>query len=180
MTTPRLFTNNDIDTGSLPDTGRAFFHPLELSYRSILIFSSVITWCLLILAAWIAIPQFNMDLFLTLRITVGAVILLLIFGLAHIILITMAFKLKGYAVREKDITYKTGLLMRRQTTIPYTRIQHVEVRQGILERYFNLGKLNIYTAGGQSSDLSIPGLKNKEAHRLKAFILGSMDGDEEE
>ncbi|MDX1479761.1 MAG: PH domain-containing protein, partial [Saprospiraceae bacterium] len=71
-------------------------------------------------------------------------------------------------------------LYKRQTTIPFTRIQHVDVRQGVLERSYDLGKLNIYTAGGQGSDLSIPGLRFDEAQRLKAFILGKVTEDEEE
>ena len=70
----------------------------------------------------------------------------------------LVFHYMGYAIREKDITYKSGWLWKSMTTIPFNRVQHCDLRQGILDRRFGLSKLTIYTAGGQSTDLMNPGL----------------------
>jgi len=56
------------------------------------------------------------------------------------------------------------------TSIPFNRIQHTEVNQGPLGRMFDLARVQIFTAGGSSSDISIPGLKVEEAHQLKDHI----------
>lgn len=81
------------------------------------------------------------------------------------------FSLKKYALREHDILYQRGWIWRKSTAIPFNRIQHASVSQGPFERNFDLSSLHVFTAGGSSSDLSIPGLEIEEAQRIKDFIL---------
>ena len=81
----------------------------------------------------------------------------------------------GYAVREKDISFKSGCLWKSVTTVPFNRVQHFDIRPGILDRKYGLARLTIYTAGGQSSDLMIPGLLPDVAEKLKAHILGTTE-----
>ncbi len=90
------------------------------------------------------------------------------------------FRRMGYAVREKDLLFKKGWLWSSKIIIPYKRIQHSEVYQNPIERMFGLSRLKVYTAGGASSDLSIPGLTPSKAERLKNFITLKTNGDEEE
>jgi len=86
----------------------------------------------------------------------------------------------GYALREKDIVFKEGYLWRSVTVVPFNRIQHAEVEQGPFDRLFDLSKIKIYTAGGSSSDLQIPGLRPTESESIKFFILNKTGSDEEE
>jgi membrane protein YdbS with pleckstrin-like domain len=95
-------------------------------------------------------------------------------------LLYLGFHKKKYALRERDILYKTGLLWRSNTVIPFNRIQHAEVNQGPLDRLFNLAILRVFTAGGGSSDMVIPGLRPAEAQNIKEFILKRTAFDEEE
>jgi len=39
-----------------------------------------------------------------------------------------------------------------------------------LAKIFKLSSVKVYTAGGSSSDLSVPGLTVSDAQKLKAFI----------
>jgi membrane protein YdbS with pleckstrin-like domain len=71
-------------------------------------------------------------------------------------------------------------LYKQQIAVPFNRIQHVDIRQGILERAFGLSKLNVYTAGGQSSDITIPGLRDDQAQRLKEYILRETTTQDEQ
>jgi hypothetical protein len=73
-------------------------------------------------------------------------------------------------VRENDISFQRGIITYKLTTIPFNRIQHVEVNQGVLPKIFRLSALKIFTAGGNASDLSIPGLPEEVAQKLKAFL----------
>lgn len=93
-----------------------------------------------------------------------------IFLVIRILEETKGFKIRGYVLREKDITYKKGLLRFTMITIPFNRVQHTEIHQGPIARAFNLSTLNIYTAGGASSDLRLSGLDPQTAQRLKDFI----------
>ena len=114
-------------------------------------------------------------------------ILMVIFGawfilsLVIMVLVGPRYRQKGYAVRDRDISYKTGLINRKTTTIPFNRVQHCDIKQGIISRYFGLSKLNVYTAGGAKSDLSIPGLNLEKAQKLMDFVLQkTLAHDEEE
>ena len=90
--------------------------------------------------------------------------------LINIWLIHKQYQVEGYIIREKDIYFQQGFFWTKRMVIPFNRIQHASVHQGPLERSFKLSKLRIFTAGGQSSDLTIPGLQNDEALQIKAFI----------
>ena len=107
-----------------------------------------------------------------LNMTAMGVIFLIWAGLLSIILLEeiKGFKKRGYALRQRDITYKKGFLIHSQTTIPFNRVQHCETTQGPLSRAFGLMSLKVFTAGGASSDLRISGLRPEEANRLKDFI----------
>jgi membrane protein YdbS with pleckstrin-like domain len=82
----------------------------------------------------------------------------------------MAFKVKGYLLRKHDISYKTGLIFFRQTTVPFNRIQHCEYNQGILGRLFDIASVKIFTAGGSTSDLTVKGLTKENAIKLRDHI----------
>jgi membrane protein YdbS with pleckstrin-like domain len=77
----------------------------------------------------------------------------------------------GYAVRERDILHRAGVLWRRVTAIPYNRIQHVETGTSPLDRRFGLANLKIFTAGGAGGDLSIRGLSADVAEQLRVYLL---------
>ncbi len=93
-------------------------------------------------------------------------------GFAFIILLLvwprLEFPHRGYALRELDFAQKRGLVTRYLATVPFSRVQHVSVSQGVLDRMFNLATLQIYTAGGGSS---IRGFLNEDAHALREHIL---------
>jgi len=77
----------------------------------------------------------------------------------------------SYAVRERDILYKSGVFWRTVTAIPFNRIQHVEKSSTPLDRRFQVATLQIFTAGGAGGDLKIHGLSAKTAEKLRFFIL---------
>ena len=83
-----------------------------------------------------------------------------------------------YAVRENDLLVQHGVLFRRWSSIPLNRIQHVDTRQGPLERWLGLSQLLVYTASGVSADGSIPGLAQPVAERLRDELSrrGGDDG----
>lgn len=77
----------------------------------------------------------------------------------------------GYALRERDILYRSGVFWHTVTAVPYNRIQHVEKSSTPLDRRFGLAALQLFTAGGAGSDLTIEGLPARTAERMRIFIL---------
>ena len=93
-----------------------------------------------------------------------------IFFGAILLYIILMFPLRMYSVRDKDISYKSGLFFRTLTTVPFSRIQHVEIDEGPISRVFKLASISVYTAGDSSDDLIIKGIKREKALQIKEFI----------
>jgi len=91
---------------------------------------------------------------------------------------SLEYRYFRYAVREKDILVQQGVLFRRWTALPLHRIQHVDTRQGPIERLVGIANLQLYTAAGMNADGSIPGLSADIAERLRDELSrkGGDDG----
>ena len=83
-----------------------------------------------------------------------------------------------YAVREEDLWVARGVLFRQQSVIPHVRIQHVDTRQGPVERVFGLSRLLVYTASGMAADGGIPGLDTATAHALRDDLARRVGGED--
>ena len=81
-----------------------------------------------------------------------------------------AFRVMAYAVRERDILFRSGWIVHRIRTCPFNRIQHSSISTGPLERRYGLSTLILYTAGTDDSDVRIAGLQSEEAVTLKEWI----------
>ena len=90
----------------------------------------------------------------------------------------LEYRYYRYAVHENDLIVQQGVLFRKWSTIPLHRIQHVDTRQGPLERMIGIASLQLYTAAGMHADGSIPGLDTKEAESLRDTLsqIGGDDG----
>ena len=78
---------------------------------------------------------------------------------------------RGFATREQDIHYKKGMVFHKTVSLPYNRIQHVEVESSPMERMHGLTTLKFFTAGGGSADMKIPALTDEASTNLRAFII---------
>ena len=167
----QIFSNQQIDLSSLPEADRMDMIFLEPSYKILRYISSALYAFIFITISWIVVwfePSFRpYGYFAATAITLFAWLMIVYAG--------VSFKYMSYAIREKDISYKSGWLWKSMTTVPFNRVQHCDIKQGILDRRFGLAKLTIYTAGGANTDLEIPGLFPDTAEKLKAFILGSTE-----
>jgi len=172
------FTNEQIDIETIPKLTSVIFQSLEKKYFSVLIYRRLLMTLLLsiLVIAHYVVRPFDIPYFIY-PLSVGLLLLFTILGFTATI---MGFKHKAYALREKDIIYQSGWLWKEMTTAPFNRVQHVRIDQGPIERQFNLSKLIIFTAGGNSSDVTIPGIHPDTANDIKEFIVNKTIEDEEE
>ena len=76
------------------------------------------------------------------------------------------FRAWAYQEREDDLVVSRGVMFRRQSVVPYGRMQFVDVTAGPVERVFKLATVKLHTAAA-ASDARIPGLEREEAARLR-------------
>lgn len=83
----------------------------------------------------------------------------------------LSYKRYAYRVDEAGIEIRSGVVFRRVTTVPRSRVQHTDVAQGPVERRFGLGTLVVYTAGTQFARVSLPGLEYGTAVAIRDMLL---------
>jgi membrane protein YdbS with pleckstrin-like domain len=161
------FTNNPVSFETLPKFESVPLQPLNRDYLNVVYIGNAVFAILLSMGTLIFlwVKEESQPLILPI---VGAtsMVIALLFWLS-----TISFRKKGYALREKDILFQKGILSRTTTVIPFSRIQHVALHEGFFSRMYQLSELQIYTAGGSSSDLHIPGLPKEQAEQMKTFLL---------
>ena len=170
-----IFENKQIDLEQLPQIETVDYLPLDRAYLKVSYIGNAIFFAFLLIGPLISIVIIDQAEYSFLKILIPSIWLFLM--LFSFWITSVGFKLKGYALRDKDILYSRGILFRSVTAIPFNRVQHCEIKEGPIERYFGLKTLEVYTAGGESSDLSIPGLRGESAQQLKTFIVKNTSND---
>lgn len=107
--------------------------------------------------------------------SLGAVALLRLFLL--IWYPARAYKAWGYRLDERVLEIRQGVWLQTLTLLPLSRVQHVDLNQGPLDRLFGLSSLTLYTAGTQNAVIQIPGLDPAEAIRLRDHLV-AVGGDD--
>lgn len=162
------FLNDTVLVDQLPKAEALALQPIEPLYLKVLRWEWLITMLLfgaiLGTLAWF-IPALQATRWLSLM---GGAWLLT--GIIWYLLQERSFHTKAYAVREKDVIYRSGWIIQHTRTTPFNRILHSSVTAGPLERKYGIATLVLYTAGPGDTDLRIRGLQEPAAHALKEWI----------
>lgn len=81
-------------------------------------------------------------------------------GVPYIIYHELKRRANKYAVTNKRVLHEYRLLSRRISTAPHGKIQDVHFAQGLMERLFGLGTININTAGSSGIEIQFRGVKD--------------------
>ncbi|MGH8083376.1 MAG: PH domain-containing protein [Lysobacter sp.] len=79
----------------------------------------------------------------------------------------------GFAVRR-------GVAWRRETLVPLTRVQHLDLKHGPLQRMRRLATLVVHTAGTRHSAVAIDHLDADDAQRLRERLGRQLDHEDDE
>ena len=160
------FHNNTVT--NLPDINKIEFISVDKSYLKVIFINFFLFFVPLFIGLVLADLFLFSDDFKEFMIYIYP-LFAVFFGFILVYLI-LGFSKRKYALREKDISYKCGLLVKKITTVPFSRIQHVEIDEKPVSRIFGLSALSVYTAGDSSDDLVIKGIKKEKASQIKEFI----------
>jgi uncharacterized protein len=83
----------------------------------------------------------------------------------------------AYRYRMNDVSLElcSGIFWRKSVLIPVSRVQHVDLQRGPLERRFGLATLQVHTAGTRHATHEIPGLDAQVALRLREQLATFAD-----
>lgn len=161
------FSNETIDTTQLPKFEEVEFSLLHANYWKVTLLNVFLFF--LILGAGLGVLVFFNQELLLFAVGISAAYFAVLFIV--VLLSRISFKKKGFAFRTHDVLFRHGVIATNTIIIPYNRIQHVALHEGFISRYFGLAKIEIFTAGGSSSDLEVPGIVIEQAENIKQLLM---------
>ncbi len=94
----------------------------------------------------------------------------------------LSYKFYRYELTDLGFRKESGVIYKKYVTIPYNRIQNVDIYRGILARLLGLSDLNIQTAGssavmaqygayGMGAEGRLPALSREVAEQLRDELI---------
>ena len=163
-----MFENPEIPLDDLPSMGNLQWQKLDAHYvRRLQIEALIVTAVIamgVLVVQWLPLPVDR-------RVFLGSWLLVISSGLFSIAWPPFSVPRKGYAIRDKDVVYRSGVFWRTVTAVPFNRVQHVETTSTPLDRHFRQAALQLFTAGSSGGDLKIEGMPADVAESLRLYIL---------
>jgi len=77
----------------------------------------------------------------------------------------------SYRIDDLGIEIRRGVYWRVVINLPRSRVQHIDVSQGPIDRRYGLGTLVLYTAGTDHAKVALGGLEHGRALRIREHLL---------
>lgn len=161
------FSNLEVNLAEIPDFKSVQLHPVAQKYKTVLWLGWLVPFLILMPAPIIVYYLGPIPVLYLLGIYTVLSFIFLLTGIE----IHKGFARRKFGLRELDIIHQKGFFVFTETVVPFKRVQHVEIKQGPLLRFFQLYALKLYTAGASTGDLVINGIPLGTAEKLKAKIL---------
>lgn len=84
----------------------------------------------------------------------------------------------SWLLDDDGFAFRRGRLWERETRVPASRVQHLDLRHGPLERRWRLATLVVHTAGSRFSTVTVTGLDADDAERLRDRLARQIDVDD--
>lgn len=166
-------SNHQIGTETIDRIEELCYEPVSPKYRLVQIASATIVYALLAALAlllllggtpwWCVVAE-------------AAIVVTFIINLA---ILSEAYRFKGYALREHDITYRSGVMFPKVTTVPFSKIQQVSISQNPVSKFFGLCAIDVVNGAQGLSSLSIQGLTMEKADGIKNVITQRLNNNHE-
>ncbi|MDX1694297.1 MAG: PH domain-containing protein [Ketobacteraceae bacterium] len=175
------FSNQTLSAQDLPSVADLDFQPLSPHYVKVVVIQLLLA-TLLPLAALVILFSFlysvsdgSQGLQLTVAGAVVAALSALAFVLLAIWIGIREARYKAYCLREHDLVFRHGLLIKRRVVQPLLRVQHVEVSQNPMEARWGLATLKLFSAGGFRYTFAISGLEKPLAEKLHQLVVSYQE-----
>ena len=89
----------------------------------------------------------------------------------------IAYRHTSYRLSPRGLVIRRGVWWRSVAHVPRSRVQHTDVSQGPLQRYFSLGTLTVHTAGTEFASIPLEGLSREVADRIRDVLIDGGDDD---
>lgn len=89
------------------------------------------------------------------------------------------YRYTWWLLDDEGLAVRRGRFWQAETRVPATRVQHLDVKRGPLQRRRALATLVVHTAGTSNSAVSVPNLDAEDAERLRERLSRQIDHDDD-
>ena len=160
------FSNNQVFVSVLPDWQEVHFEHISPKYKTVVLIQYLILIAVFLSVLfgvfWIKDDAWNMTYLYILLGGLGFFILLMVISV-------WSLRYWGYALREQDMLYRSGIFTKSVKIIPFKQIQHVDIKEGAVSRLFKLSSIELHTAG-VGEGLKVPGIEASQVAYIQDYI----------
>jgi uncharacterized protein len=153
--------NKDESWQVLPDAARKIFALTGC------IWSTLIGLGIAIVGGTAAYARYH-DWWAVLQVAISIVILAMFYG---VWLGNNNWRYTQWKLDREGLHVLRGRWWKRQTLVPHSRVQHLDIERGPLERRTGLASLNVHTAGTRAQAVTVPGLLDADAVALRNALV---------
>jgi len=153
------------ESHSDPDGDLTKVHP---NYKSALRLQTIIVAIPFLVGALIAEAAISNEGFLPSGMIAGPILLLALLLVLRVP--ARRFNARGYNMSHDRLRVVRGIWWHSDTVVPFGRVQHIDVDQGPIERFFDIATLSLHTAGNHNSSVNLPGLQQDIAKDMREEI----------
>ena len=84
----------------------------------------------------------------------------------------------GWKLDQDGFATRRGGLWRNETLVPVSRVQHLDLERGPLERQLGLATLVVHTAGTRMAAVKLPLLALEDAQALRERLARQFETDD--
>ena len=77
----------------------------------------------------------------------------------------------SWRLDDGGLSLRRGLFWRKEILVPRTRVQHLDIERGPIQRHYLLATLVVHTAGTRHHALQVPGLDDADAVALRDALV---------
>lgn len=158
-------------------TGDPDWQPLPPRARSLFLLSGTLGWAVPVIPAMVLIGTLVPRPLPAMPLALAALVLLPGWGAW---LAVRRYRQARWLLDAGGFGYRRGRVWQVETRVPLTRVQHVDLKRGPLERRFGLATLVVHTAGTRESAVAVAGLDADDAARLRDLLARQADGDDDD
>ena len=85
----------------------------------------------------------------------------------------LSYKNYFFEIKEGEFSKESGVIYKHYVSIPYNRIQNVNIHRGILDRILGLSRLTIQTAGRSrlGAEGNVPGIPQEQVEKIRDDLI---------
>lgn len=146
--------------------------PLERGYLRVLRMRSALGWLIALAAAAAAEVFLHWRTDIPPGLVAGGVGLFAL--VSTVFLVPRRWRRWGYAFTDRELHVAYGWFTRVYTVVPVSRVQHIDVSQGPIERSAGVATLSLHTAGTENSLVALSGISRQRAEEIRDVIRGRI------